>query len=128
MSKKRQELKKTFEKVIEILNHITDAKAETKIVRHVDDNLLVLTKEQSQARLNSLLIILSHILVFLTLLLIFLACYFSKEIKSGTYFHESITEEAMRTQKLFLVHSDGRTQKLGLYECFIWNWFIYHLC
>ena len=58
MSKKRHELKKTFEKVFEILNHIVDTKAETKKVRHVDDNLLVLTKKQSQARLNSLLTIL----------------------------------------------------------------------
>ena len=113
MSKKRHELKKTFEKVFEILNHIVDTKAESKKVRHVDDNLLVLTKKQSQARLNSLLIILSHVLNFLTLVLIFLSSHSSKNVKNGTYFHESKTEVAMQTQKLFLVHSDGRTQKLG---------------
>ena len=118
MSKKRHELKKELWEAVEILNHIFENEFKKKKVRHVDDNQLVLTKQQSQARLNNLMITLSSVLGLLTLVLIFFSCYSSREIRHGTYFHENVTEVevGMRTHKLFLVHHDGTTQKLGLFS------------
>ena len=126
MSRKRHELKQEIWKAVEILNQIFENEFKKKKVRHVDDNQLVLTKQQSQARLNNLLIALSSVLGLLTLILIFLSCYSSREIRHGTYFHENVTEDVgMRTHKLFLVHHDGRTQKLGLFSIFVnRKWFV----
>ena len=115
MLQTRHELKKEFSEVVEILNHIFENKFKSMKVRHVDDNRYILTKKQSQARLDGLLIALSFILGLLTSGFIFLSFYSSREIRNGTYFHESVAEVAMRTHKLFLVHHDGRTQKLGLF-------------
>ena len=115
MSQTRHELKKEFSEVVEILNHIFENKFKSMKVRHVDDNRYILTKKQSQARLDGLLIALSFILGLLTSGFIFLSFYSSREIRNGTYFHESVAGVAMRTHKLFLVHHDGRTQKLGLF-------------
>ena len=117
---KRHELKEIVGKTIKILNQIFDPQADFKKIRHVDDNQLVLTKEQSLARLNNLCLTLWFVLFFLTTVLIFLSSYFSREIRYGKYFHENKTE-AMRTQKLFLVHYDGKTQKLGLSYLFYGN-------
>ena len=119
MSRKRHEINKEIWKAVEILNQIFENEFKKKEVRHIDDNQLVLTKQQSQARLNNLLITLSSVLGLLTLVLIFLSGYSSREIRNGTYFHENVTEVGMRTHKLFLVHHDGRTQKLGLISIFV---------
>ena len=133
MSKKRHELKKELWEAVEILNRIFENEFTKKKVRHVDDNQLVLTKQQSQARLNNLLITMSSALGLLTLVLIFLSCYSSGEIRHGTYFHENVieVEAGMRTHKLFLVHHDGKAQKLGLFYIFVnGKWFVCkcHIC
>ena len=121
MSRKRREINKEIWKAVEILNHIFENKFKTKKVRHVDDNQLVLTKQQSQTRLNNLLITLSCLLGVLTFVLIFLSYYSSREIRHGTYFYENVIKVGMRTHKLFLVHHDGRTQKLGLLKFYMEN-------
>ena len=83
--------------------------------RHVDDNRLTLTKEQSHMRLIYLLIVSSGCLSVLVLYLFCLSSY-SGNTRQGIYFHEDIKkkEDPMRKQKLVLIHIDGTTKKLGL--------------
>ena len=121
MSKKRHELNKEIWEAVEIFNQIFENEFKTKKIRHVDDDQLVLTKKQSQTRLNNLLITLSSFLGVLTFVLIFLSYYSSREMRHGTYFYENVTKVGMRTHKLFLVHHDGRTQKLGLLKFYIYG-------
>ena len=94
--------------------------------RHVDDNRLTLTKEQSHIRLIYLLIVSSACLSVLISYLICLLSY-SGNTRQGIYFHENINEkqDPMRMQKLVLIHIDGTTKKLGLQSMF--NFFVLFL-
>ena len=89
--------------------------ANENTTRHVDDNQLILTKEQSYRRIIILLIVSSTCLSFVVGYLICLSCY-QNNPREGDYFHENINEklEPMRNQKLVLIHIDGTTKKLGL--------------
>ena len=106
--------KELFTKTVNILLD-TVALANENTKRHVDDNRLTLTKEQSHVRMIYLLIVLSTCLGIIDLKLISLS-NFSNNAKQGVYFYENITEKEhpMRKQKLVLIHGDGTTQKLGL--------------
>ena len=85
--------------------------------RHVDDNQLILTKEQSYQRIIILLLVSSTCLSFVVGYLICLSCHLNNA-RRGVYFHENLNEklEPMRKQKLVLIHIDGTTKKLGLYS------------
>ena len=87
--------------------------------RHVDDNRLTLTKEQSHIRLIYLLIVSSACLSVLISYFICLLSY-SGNTRQGIYFYEDINEkkDPMRMQKLVLIHIDGTTKKLGLQSMF----------
>ena len=82
--------------------------------RHVDDNQLILTKEQSYQRIIILLLVSSTCLSFVVGYLICLSCHLNNA-RRGVYFHENLNEklEPMRKQKLVLIHIDGTTKKLG---------------
>ena len=106
--------KKLFSKTISNLFAILFPVKENN-TRHVDDNELTLTKEQSYKRIIILLIVSSTCLSFVVGYLIYLSCY-QNNPREGDYFHENINEklEPMRNQKLVLIHIDGTTKKLGL--------------
>ena len=105
---------RTINNLFTILAPVTET---TK--RHVDDNRLTLTKEQSHMRLIYLLIVSSACLSVLISYLICLLSY-SGNTRQGIYFHENINEkeDPMRKQKLLLIHIDGTTKKLGLQSMF----------
>ena len=110
--------KKLFIQTIKNLFILLDPAVE-KNKRHVDDNRLMLTKEQSQVRVNNLLIILS-IWLALVVVNLMLVASFSNNVKQGVYFHEEVTKEVdpMRKQKLVLIHIDGSAKKLGWFLTF----------
>ena len=108
--------KKLFIQTINNLFILLDPTVENN-KRHVDDNRLTLTKEQSQVRMNNLLIFLSIWLNFVVMNLILISS-FSNNAKQGVYFHEQTEKvDPMRKQKLVLIHIDGSAKKLGL--CFV---------
>ena len=109
--------KKLFIQTINNLFILLDPTIENN-KRHVDDNRLTLTKEQSQVRMNNLLIFSCIWLNFVVMNLILISS-FSNNAKQGVYFHEDILEKVdpMRKQKLVLIHIDGSAKKLGL--CFV---------
>ena len=103
---------KTISNLFAILFPVTE-----NTTRHVDDNQLILTKEESYERIIILLLVSSTCLSFVVGYLICLSCY-QNNARQGVYFHEKVTEkvEPMRKQKLVLIHIDGTTKKLGLYS------------
>ena len=108
--------KKLFIQTINNLFILLDPTIENN-KRHVDDNRLTLTKEQSQVRMNNLLIFSCIWLNFVVMNLILISS-FSNNAKQGVYFHEKTEKvDPMRNQKLVLIHIDGSAKKLGL--CFV---------
>ena len=114
LSERNVTSKKLFIQTINNLFILLDPTVENN-KRHVDDNRLILTKEQSQVRMNNLLIISSICLTFVVSNLIILSS-FSNNPRQGVYFHEEVTKKVdpMRKQKLVLIHIDGSAKKLGL--------------
>ena len=109
--------KKLFIQAINNLFILLDPTIENN-KRHVDDNRLTLTKEQSQVRMNNLLIFSCIWLNFVVMNLILISS-FSNNAKQGVYFHEKTEKvDPMRNQKLVLIHIDGSAKKLGLFFVF----------
>ena len=109
--------KKLFIQTINNLFILLDPTIENN-KRHVDDNRLTLTKEQSQVRMNNILIFSCIWLNFVVMNLILISS-FSNNAKQGVYFHEKTEKvDPMRNQKLVLIHIDGSAKKLGLFFVF----------